>query len=607
MTAGSEVSSLRTCFCGEVVALLGQELSLCGWVHRRRDHGGVIFLDLRDYTGTVQLVCEPAAAEAFVVADGCRNEYVVRAIGLLRHRPEGTENPAMATGLYELLIEQLEVLNPAQTPAFQLDEHIQTGEDVRLHHRYLDLRRPELQHNLRFRSRLSLALRQFLDARRFIEIETPVLTRPTPEGARDYLVPSRVHPGSSYALPQSPQLFKQLLMASGMDRYYQIARCFRDEDLRADRQPEFTQLDIELSFASDEEIMALNEEMLRHIFGTLLDVELADFPRISYDDALSRYGVDRPDLRIPLELTDIDDLVADIEFRVFSGPAGEPGSRVVALRVPGGIALSRGAIDNYTEDMRRLGAKGLAWIRVDVWPGTADDLNSPILKFIPEAVIAQIFSRAGVGTGDLVFFGAGPAALVNLTMGALRVQLGHDLQLLAPGWHPCWVVDFPVFERDAQTGALSAVHHPFTAPVCDLETLREAPEEARARAYDIVFNGIELGGGSVRIHDAQMQRALLELLGIGSEEAQEQFGFLLRALDAGCPPHGGIAYGLDRMAMMMIGASSLREVIAFPKTQSAICQMTGAPVALQPQQLREFGLELPQPRDPGKSEHGRTQ
>ncbi len=586
---------MRTHYCGQVTEEhLDTEVELCGWVHRRRDHGGVIFVDLRDREGLVQVVFDPDRAEVFATAERVRSEFVLRIRGRVRRRPAGTENASLVTGQIEVLGHELEVLNTARTPPFQLDEDT-VGEDVRLRYRYVDLRRPEMLNRIRMRARVTGQLRAYLDGHGFLDIETPMLTRATPEGARDYLVPSRVHPGQFYALPQSPQLFKQLLMMSGMDRYYQIVRCFRDEDLRADRQPEFTQLDIETSFLGEEQIMQLMEGMIRQLFSQELGVTLPDpFPRMSYQEAVDRFGIDRPDLRIPLELVEVADLMAGVDFKVFAGPAQDPKGRVAALRVPAGGELTRKEIDDYTRFVGRYGAKGLAYIKVnDPGKGT-EGLQSPILKFLTEDAIQGILQRTSAQAGDLIFFGADKAKIVNEALGALRVRLGHDRGLVQGDWQPLWVVDFPMFEYDDKDGRLYALHHPFTAPqVASVEELREGdPEKLLSRAYDMVLNGTEIGGGSIRIHRPDMQQAVLGLLGIGEEEAREKFGFLLEALDYGAPPHGGIAFGLDRLVMLMSGAASIRDVMAFPKTQTASCLLTEAPSTVSEDQLRELSIRL---------------
>ena len=590
---------MRSIYCGDVTAdHLEQEVSLCGWVHRRRDHGGVIFVDLRDHRGLLQVVFDPDTAETFATAERVRNEFVLLVRGRVRRRPPGTENPDMKTGEVEVLGLELTVLNTAETPPFQLED-TDIGEETRLRFRYIDLRRPEMQARIRLRARITHAMRTFLDAQGFIDIETPMLTRSTPEGARDYLVPSRIHPGEFYALPQSPQLFKQLLMMSGMDRYYQIARCFRDEDLRADRQPEFTQLDIETSFMTEGQIMSITETMVRELFRDVLGVTLPEpFPHMSYADAMQRFGTDRPDLRIPLELVDLGDVMQDVEFKVFSGPAQDPGGRVAAMRVPGGGEISRKDIDDYTKYVGKYGAKGLAYIKVNEVAAGRDGLQSPILKFLPDAVIAAIIERTGIQDGDLVFFGADRTRVVNESLGALRVKLGHDRNMLEGDWKPVWIVDFPMFERDEKTNRWMALHHPFTAPnTSDAAQLADDPGGTLSRAYDMVLNGTELGGGSIRIHRADLQQAVLRLLGIEEEEARDKFGFLLDALKYGCPPHGGIAFGLDRLVMLMTGAASIREVMAFPKTQTAACPLTAAPSPVDTGQLIELGIHLHKPPD----------
>jgi aspartyl-tRNA synthetase len=587
---------MRSHYCGQLnEAHIGEVVSLCGWVHRRRDHGGVIFVDLRDRDGLSQVVFDPDRAETFALAETLRNEFVVRVTGLVRARPEGTVNADLPTGGIEVLAHELEVLSVARTPAFQLDEHASVSEDVRLRHRYIDLRRPEMIDRLRFRSKVSNTIRNFLDDNGFLDIETPILTRATPEGARDYLVPSRTHPGEFFALPQSPQLFKQILMVAGMDRYYQIAKCFRDEDLRADRQPEFTQIDIETSFMDEEGIMSIAETMIRQIFQRHLDVDLGDFPRMTWTEAMRRFGSDKPDLRIDMEFTDIADLMAGVDFKVFAGPANDPQSRVVALRVPGGATLSRKEIDDYTRFVGIYGAKGLAWIKVNDLNAGLEGLQSPIIKFMPEDVVHKVLERAQATTGDIIFFGADKTHVVNEAIGALRLKVAADTGLVREGWAPLWVVDFPMFETDKE-GNLNSLHHPFTAPSCSPEALRDSPATALSRAYDMVLNGTELGGGSIRINRPDMQQAVFEVLGIGEEEAQEKFGFLLNALASGCPPHGGLAFGLDRLIMLMTGASSIREVIAFPKTQSAACPLTDAPGPVSTKQLRELNIRLRETR-----------
>jgi aspartyl-tRNA synthetase len=584
---------MRSHYCGQVgEKLLGQEVTVAGWVHRRRDHGGVIFVDLRDREGLLQIVFDPEAAAVFREAERLRNEFVVRVTGKVRARPEGTVNTNLASGGVELLARELEVLNRSEPLPFQLDE--QVGEEVRLRYRYLDLRREVMTARLRLRFALTRAMRAYLDAQGFIDLETPMLTKATPEGARDYLVPSRTHPGKFFALPQSPQIFKQLLMISGFDRYYQIVRCFRDEDLRADRQPEFTQLDVETSFLTQEEIMQLMEGLVRHCFRQVLGVTLADpFPRMSYAEAMRRYGSDKPDLRVALELTDVADLVKDCDFKVFAGPAKDPSGRVAALRVPGGGAMPRSQIDDCTTFVARYGARGLAYIKVNERARGRDGLQSPIIKFLSDAALTGILDRTQAGDGDLIFFGADTAKVVSDSLGALRLKLGQDLKLVEAGWRPLWVFDFPMFEWDAEAKRWVAMHHPFTAPKNDdPAALRSAPGDALARAYDMVLNGSEIGGGSVRIHRQDMQSTVFDLLGIGAEEARNKFGFLLDALKFGAPPHGGIAFGVDRLAMLMAGADSIREVIAFPKTQTAADPLTDAPTEVSEAQLRELHVRV---------------
>ncbi len=582
---------MRTHYCAELSSQsVGEEITVCGWVHRRRDHGGVIFLDIRDRSGILQVVYDPDTVESFAAADRVRNEFVLRCRGRVRPRPEGTINPNMATGEIEVLGLELEVLNESETPAFQLDEHSEAGEDVRLRYRYLDLRRPEMQEKLQLRARAASYVRKYLDDAGYLDIETPTLTRATPEGARDYLVPSRTHPGEFFALPQSPQVFKQLLMMSGFDRYYQIARCYRDEDLRADRQPEFTQIDIEASFVEPDDIMGLIETMLQGIWRELLSVELGEFPRLTYADAMQRFGSDKPDLRNPLELVDIADLLRDVEFKVFAGPANDAKGRVVALRAPGGAKLSRKMIDDYEKFIGRYGAKGLAYIKVNDLAAGAEGLQSPILKFLPADAVAAVLERVGAQTGDVVFFGAGKAKVVNDSIGALRIELGRDLGLTAEGFAACWIVDWPMFE-EGKDGRMDALHHPFTKPIGDPDEIRNDPASILAQAYDVVVNGYELGGGSLRIHRQDVQRAVFDVLQLG-QEADVKFGFLLDALKFGCPPHGGIALGLDRLIMLLAGADSIRDVIAFPKTQSASCLLTNAPSAVDDQQLRDLHIRL---------------
>ncbi len=590
---------MRTHYCAEPgVAEIDETVELCGWVNRRRDHGGVIFIDLRDRTGIIQVVYDPDLPEVFAVAERVRNEYVLRVKGRVRRRPEGTVNPDIPTGEIEVLGQELEILNASDPLPFMLDEE-EVSEEVRLRYRYLDLRRPRMLANMQLRSRVTRLLRDYLDSHGFMDMETPMLTKATPEGARDYLVPSRTHAGRFFALPQSPQLFKQLLMMSGMDAYYQIVRCFRDEDLRADRQPEFTQLDVEMSFIDEHLITNMMEEMIRQVFKGALGVELPDpFPRMTYEEAMRRFGSDRPDLRCPLELVDVADLMQGVEFKVFAGPAADPKGRVAALRVPGGGKLTRKEIDDYTKFVGIYGAKGLAYIKVNDWGGKGrDGLQSPILKFLPDEAVAGIMERTGAEDGDLIFFGADKATVVNEALGALRVKLGEDLGLMEEGWAPLWVVDFPMFEWDEKENRWIALHHPFTAPrEEDLEKLESDPGACLSRAYDMVINGSEVGGGSIRIHRREVQQRVFRLLGIGEEEAQEKFGFLLKALGYGCPPHGGLAFGLDRLVMLMAGASSIRDVIAFPKTQTATCLLTEAPSEVSPEQLRELHIRVRLPQ-----------
>ena len=592
---------MRSHFCGELnESNVDEDVVLCGWIHRRRDHGGVIFLDLRDREGLAQVVYDPDTKESFKIAEGVRNEFVVEVKGRVRLRPSGTINDEMPTGRIEILGNELKVLNASETPPIQLDEHAEVGEDVRLKYRYIDLRRPEMAARLRFRSKVGNTIRNFLDNNGFLDIETPLLTKATPEGARDYLVPSRTHQGRFFALPQSPQLFKQILMASGMDRYYQIAKCFRDEDLRADRQPEFTQIDIETSFMDEDQIMAIMEAMIKHTFKKTLNVDLGDFPRITYAEAMRLYGSDKPDLRIDLKLVDVASLMKSAEFKVFSGPANDEDSRVVALRVPGGASLTRKVIDDFTEFVAVYGARGLAWIKVNDLRNGSEGLQSPILKFLDEEIIGNLLSTLAVETGDIIFFGADKSKIVNEAMGALRIKVAQELNLVASGWAPVWVVDFPMFELTSES-ELTSLHHPFTAPSLDAEELVKDPTKALSRAYDMVLNGTELGGGSIRIHDAKLQRAVFDVLGIGEAEAKEKFGFLLDALSLGCPPHGGIAFGFDRLIMLMTDSHSIRDVIAFPKTQSASCPLTDAPGYVSPNQLRELSIRL---RDPNKPING---
>jgi aspartyl-tRNA synthetase len=586
---------MRTHYCGQVnEARIGQTVTLAGWVHRRRDHGGVIFIDLRDREGLVQIVCDPDAPALFAEAEKLRNEFVVRITGLVRARPAGTVNANLASGKIEILAREIELLNRSEPLPFQLDENV--SEEVRLKYRYLDLRRDVMAQRLRLRHKVTRAMRAYLDDAGFIDVETPMLTKATPEGARDYLVPSRTHSGKFFALPQSPQIFKQLLMIAGFDRYYQIVRCFRDEDLRADRQPDFTQLDIETSFLSQEDIMQLMEGLIRHIFKVAVGVELPNpFPRMSYAEAMRRYASDKPDLRIALELVDVADLVADCDFKVFAGPAKDPAGRVAALRVPGGGALSRKEIDDYTACVARYGAKGLAYIKVVERAKGREGLNAPILKFLSDAAIAGILERTGAADGDLIFFGADSAKVVGDALGALRLKVGQDRGLVAEGWRPLWVIDFPMFEWDADEKRWNAMHHPFTSPKdLDPAALRANPGGAIAKAYDMVLNGSEIGGGSVRIYREDLQSTVFDMLGIETEEARRKFGFLLDALKYGAPPHGGIAFGLDRLAMLMSGADSIRDVIAFPKTQTAACPLTDAPTEVTEKQLRELHIRVRQ-------------
>jgi aspartyl-tRNA synthetase len=580
---------MRTHYCGQVTeALTGEIVRVCGWVQRRRDHGGVIFIDLRDREGLLQIVFDPDDAESFAQAERLRSEYVVQVAGRVRPRPSGTENANLATGKIEVLAQSVIVLNRSETPPFQLDDDT-VGEEARLKYRYIDLRRPLMQRNLRLRHDLISRMRRYMDAHGFIDVETPILTRATPEGARDYLVPSRTHEGKFFALPQSPQLFKQLLMMGGLDRYYQIARCFRDEDLRADRQPEFTQLDVETSFLSMEEIMALIEGMFVELFKEMMQVDLGTLPHMSYAEAMGRYGSDKPDLRNPLELIEIKDLVADSEFKVFAGPANDAKSRVVVMRVPGGGKIPRSQIDDYTKLVGQYGARGLAWIKVNEIAKGRDGLQSPIVKNLSDAAISGILARTGAVDGDLLFFGADKYKVVCDAMGALRIKVGLDHGFTASGWRALWVVDWPMFEEDE--GRWVALHHPFTAPkVFDAAALEADPSGVLSQGYDLVLNGIEVGGGSVRIHRADIQASVFRLLGISDEEAREKFGFLLDALKFGAPPHGGIALGLDRLVMLMVGAQSIREVIAFPKTQTAHCPLTNAPGMVDTKQLRELSI-----------------
>ena len=584
---------MRSIYCGDVGAKEeGQEVTVAGWVHRRRDHGGVIFIDLRDREGLVQVVFNPEKKEIFTEAERIRSEYVLSVKGMVRIRPDGTKNPNMKTGEIEIIASELNTLNDSLTPPFHHDEN--ASEEVRLKYRYLDLRRESMLHNLRLRHRVTQALREFLDKNGFVDIETPMLTRATPEGARDYIVPSRTHQGKFFALPQSPQIFKQLLMMSGFDRYYQIVRCFRDEDLRADRQPEFTQLDIEMSFVDQQSVMNKMQDLIRYVFDRVMNISLPEvFPVMSYSEAMRRFGSDKPDLRIPMELADLSDIMKEVEFKVFSGPAKDKDGRVAALAVPGGSSLSRKEIDDYTSFVARYGAKGLAYIKIEDISKKKDGMQSPILKFLPDEVIDELVNRVDINDGDIIFFGADKENIVNDALGALRVRIGKDLNLLEEGWQPLWVTDFPMFEKDKNSNNWTSLHHPFTAPsIDDAEELENNPGKVLSKAYDMVLNGSEIGGGSIRIHNKKMQAKVFQLLNISDAEAQEKFGFLLQALEYGCPPHGGIAFGLDRIIMLLSGAESIRDVIAFPKTQTASCPLTDAPGEVSSEQLKETGIRL---------------
>ena len=582
----------RTHKCNQVTSeLIGQEISVVGWIHRRRDHGGVIFFDLRDEDGIVQVVYNPESKDSFSLAETCRNEYVIFSRGVVRERPEGTANDNLVTGQVEIISSDLTILNSSLPTPFQLDEHASVGEETRLKYRFLDLRRTEMQENLRLRSKVSTALRNYLDKEAFIEIETPILTKATPEGARDYLVPSRTFPGQFFALPQSPQLFKQTLMASGFEKYFQFAKCFRDEDLRADRQPEFTQLDIEMSFVDSEEVMNLITGMIRQVFKESLSVDLGDFPKIPYQEAIEKYGIDKPDLRNPLELLEVKDLFKECEFKVFNEPANDIDSRIAAIKVPNGKLLTRKQIDDYTDFVGNYGAKGLAYIRVEDPTKGREGLQSPIIKFIEDSILDSLLSTLVVEEGDIIFFGAGKNSVVNDSLAALRDLIAKDLDLLTCDWAPCWVVDFPMFEKN-KSGDLTPLHHPFTAPNCSTEELTKDPLSALTDAYDVVLNGTELGGGSVRIHDKEMQQTVLNLLDINDDEAEEKFGFLISALQHGCPPHAGLAIGFDRMIMLMTGSDSIRDVIAFPKTQTASCLLTDAPGQAVQEQLEELHIRF---------------